>query len=166
MVLQAQYHENRHRHPHPGRAFVCLRGRAEVDQDRVGLLGAAMKRASLEEMRDALLAEKTAEHIVLIRAKVESGDVPLGLITNGVADLLCDSHLSQQIARLSLIVPAAAGVVHAWLTEHVIADQAEVEATLEVERMERNRLESRDEARIDLAVFEQDMALYGWGGMS
>lgn len=125
-----------------------------------------MKRASLEEMRDALIAEKTAEHIVSIREKVEAGDVPLGLITNGVDDLLCDSQLAQQIARLSLVVPAAAGMVQAWLTEHVIADQAEVEAIKEVERMERNRLESADYARIERAVFEQDMRLFGWGGMS
>jgi hypothetical protein len=125
-----------------------------------------MKRASLDEMRDALIAEKTAEHVVSIRAKVEAGDVPLGLIADGVDDLLCDSQLAQQLVRLSLVVPAAAGMVQAWLTEHVIADQAEVEAIKEVERMERWRQESADEARIERAVFEQDMALYGWGGMS
>jgi hypothetical protein len=117
-------------------------------------------RLSLDEMRDALIAEKTAEHIVSIRAKVESGDVPLGLIADGVSDLLCDSQLAEQIVRLSLVVPAAVGMVQAWLVEHVIADQAEVEAIKEVERMGRDRQESADEARIGRAAMDRAMSKY------
>jgi hypothetical protein len=123
-------------------------------------------RLSLDEMRDALIAEKTAEHIVSIRAKVEAGEPPTDLIADGVTDLLSDSELAQGFAYASLIFPALAGAAIALLTEHVIADQAEVEATLEVERMERWRQESVDEARFERAKWNSDMATFGWAGMA
>jgi hypothetical protein len=123
-------------------------------------------RLSLAEMRDLAIAEKTAAHAATIRAAVEAGEPPIGLIADGVNDLLCDAELAQAFAFASLVFPAFAGAGLNCLTEQVIAEQAEFEAIKEVARMERDRQESYDEGRIERAVYEQDMRLFGWGGMS
>jgi hypothetical protein len=120
-----------------------------------------MKRASLDEMRDALIAEKTAEHIVSIRAKVSAGESPIALIADGVTDLLCNDALAQRLVRSAVcLTPHGAGVCVLEFVEQVIADQAEVEAIKEVERMERDRQESADEARIGRAAMDRAMSKY------
>lgn len=123
-------------------------------------------RTSIEEMRDALIAEKTAAHAATIRAAVAAGEPPIALIADGVTDLLCNAELAQRLVRSALaLTPHGAGVCLQDLVDQVIAEQAKVEAEKDVAQMERNRQESHDAARIERAVYDQNMGIYGYGGM-
>lgn len=95
-----------------------------------------MNRLSQPEMRDIAIAEKTATHAATIRAAVAAGEPPIGLIADGVTDLLCDAELAQRLVRTAACAPAEVGPAFGALVEQVIAEQAEVEAIKEVEREE------------------------------
>jgi hypothetical protein len=98
--------------------------------------------------RDDDIAEKTAAHVVAIRAKVKAAEPPIALIADGMTDLLCDAELMEGFACAALAFPALVGAVLAFLTENVIADQAEVEAIKEVE-IEEASITPKDRLRIE-----------------
>lgn len=93
-------------------------------------------RLSIDEQRDIDISEKTAAHIVAIRDKVKAAEPPLALIADGMTDLLCDAEMMEGFACAAIAFPALVGAVLAYLTENVIADQAEVEAIKEIELQE------------------------------
>lgn len=144
-------------------------------------------RTSPAEMRDALIAEKTAAHAATIRAAVAAGEPPIGLIADGVTDLLCDAELAQRLVRTAACAPAEVGPAFFALVEQVIAEKAEVEAEKEVKQMEA-AVSSTDRQRMqnaqvraevaaayggnppmleapESAVYEQNMGIFGYGGM-
>lgn len=124
-------------------------------------------RTSYDEARDAEIRRLILVHAAAIRSKVAAGEAPIAMIANGVTDLLCNDQLAQRLVRSAVaLAPHGAGVCMLELVEQVISDQAEVEAVKEVEHMERDRQESADDSRIERAVYAQDMALFGWGGMA
>lgn len=103
-----------------------------------------------EEVAEGWIAELIPVHTATIRQAIESGDV--ALIADGVTDLLCDNQLAGQLVRLSVVAPHAAGYVLGFLTEMIIAQQAEIEATKAVDRAEVRRRESEADALIERGV--------------
>lgn len=135
-----------------------LVGSLREGEQYAGLLMNA--RSSYEEMREQAISDLIPKHAAEIRERVEAGAQPIALIADGVTDLLYDGKLAQQLARLSVCAPIIAGSVLGFLTAHVIAEQAEIEAIKEVERMECSRQESASEARIESAAWNREMSKY------
>jgi hypothetical protein len=103
---------------------------------------------SLDEERDALVADLTEKHQQTLRAQLLSCDGKTILDVAGrVAVDLTDDVLNQLVV-IAAMNPAEAGAKLAAMVSNALLAGAEIEALREVEQLEKQHTESKNENRI------------------
>jgi hypothetical protein len=111
------------------------------------------------EIRDAELARLTAEHTDRIRALAASGEpITLATVADAWTSTLGNNVLAAQIIRVAAAAPDALGSLVKAQIEQAIAGLAETAAMADVEQMERDCVESTDEARAERGAWDRAMA--------
>jgi hypothetical protein len=108
-----------------------------------------MKRdLSLEEERDALVADLTEKHRKTLRAKLLAceGETILDVAGRVAVDLTDD--VLNQLVVVAAMNPAEAGAKLAAMVSNALLAGAEIAALREVEQLEKQRKQSQDENRI------------------
>lgn len=119
-------------------------------------------RASLEELRDAELSRLTAIHSTRIRSLAASGEpITLACIADAWTSTLESNELAAQIVRTDAAATDTLGALIHWQIEQAVHALAETDALRDLECMERERVESEQEARAERAKDGREMAHSG-----
>jgi hypothetical protein len=112
-----------------------------------------------DAMRDAEIARLTAEHTDRIRTLAASGEpITLATVADAWTSTLENNELAAQIVRVSAAEPDALGSLVKAQIEQAIAGLADTAAMADVEQMERDCVESADEARAERGAWDRAMA--------
>lgn len=113
---------------------------------------------SADEQRDAEIASLTITHADRIRSLVASGEpITLAGIADAWTSTLESNEVAALIVRTAIADPSSLPSLVRFQIEQAIQDAAECAAILDVERMEADRKESEDEARVDHAEWERSL---------
>jgi muconolactone delta-isomerase len=113
-------------------------------------------RMSPEEAREAKIAELTAKNAAYTKALISKGDVKtIRDVGNDVTDYLAYAH-----DDLNKLVTGE--ITFEQVRDKVIEDDAEVQAIAQVEKMEKDRAEQAQWARIERMAFNRDIGVLIW----
>jgi len=113
---------------------------------------------SHEEARDEKIDELTFHHYTKLRAQLQAGNDQLAsAIGESIAQHMSDDICNEQMIYAVMPNGGSASPRYKKLIENALEAMAEVEAVKEVERLEKDRQESQDEARADRAVMDRAM---------
>ncbi|MFZ3286602.1 MAG: hypothetical protein WA191_07100 [Telluria sp.] len=117
---------------------------------------------SADEQRNAEIARLTAIHATRIRSLAASGEpITLACIADAWTSTLCNNELAAQIVRADAATTDTLGALIHWQIEQAVHALAETDALRDLECMERERVESEQDARAERAKHDREMARSG-----
>lgn len=123
--------------------------------------------ASPAEQREAELARLMRENFAAMRTAYLGGNAPtIKFVCDGFSEFMADNDVLAALIRTTLTAShKTAGADLAEVISNVMQVEAERLANEQFAQMEREHQEANDDARIERAVYDQNMRIFGWGGM-